>query len=111
MAITRPELVHAASMVKAIAAGKWTSDPPEWAERWDYDDGANTVTPIGRAVQTAEAFIIYFIEVDPTFNQTAFLVSCGLLDAPAKLKGRVNATCHGLCATYCPRCNRTGVKA
>jgi hypothetical protein len=83
MAVSRNEMEHAASMVRAIANGDWTDEAPSWSD-------ASNVYPAPicpeytRAVQTAEAFILFFQAFNPRFDQQRFLQACGLVDAPAK---------------------------
>lgn len=90
--MTRNHFNHAASMVKAIADGKWTDEPPFWAESipdGEVDAGysrVETVDNYTRAVQTAEAFIMLFTAFNPLFDQTRFLQACGLVDVPKKEK-------------------------
>jgi hypothetical protein len=73
-----------ASIVRSILDGEWTNDSPEWSNRWDYNDGANTITPYARAVQTAEAFIHLAEQWNPRFDADRFLVACGLADAKVR---------------------------
>jgi hypothetical protein len=80
MATSRNEMNHAASMVAAIAAGKWTDEPPSWAEM----DGPSDIPNYDRACLTAEAFIIFFQAFNPAFDQQRFLVACGLVEPTAK---------------------------
>lgn len=92
---------QAAKMVKAILDGEWTSDLPAWALfplKDPLDRGFNIVnieidsdygnvpSNFVRAVWTAEAFVILFRQWNPLFDETRFLIACGLVDAPAKRK-------------------------
>lgn len=68
------------SIVRAIRAGKWTNELPDWAPNtltsisvFSEDDGANEL----RAIQTAEAFIILGVATSATFNVAQFLHDCG----------------------------------
>jgi hypothetical protein len=73
--MTKKHFDTAAAMVRAIADGHWTTDPPSWAnvlrcsETDDYS----------RAVQTAEAFILLFREFNAQFDDRRFLIACKLL--------------------------------
>lgn len=80
-------------MVRAILAGDWTFDPPDWAdsERFDasaaeYDHDSELSARYTRAVQTAEAFIILSQAFNPAFDSARFLQACGLVDAPSKAR-------------------------
>lgn len=84
--MTKKHFERAAEMVKSIRDGNWTNEPPSWA------DGDRAYTPrhndlaYRRAVQTAEAFLQLFNEYNPRFDEQRFLVACGLVEAPVKVK-------------------------
>ena len=89
---------HAADMVKAILDGHWTNELPNWAPEQvgepievDTRDSGNVKPSYVRAVWTAEAFIKLFSEWNPLFDQTRFLIACGLVAAPVKAKKRRTA--------------------
>lgn len=88
--MSKKHFVVAAGIVRAILDGHWTDDTPTWANPRALsiafvagDDSGYT-----RAVQTAEAFIKLFHEFNPLFDETRFLVACGLVDTPAKTRKR-----------------------
>jgi len=87
--ISKQHFIRAAEIVKSILEGHWDNSSPDWAERWDYNDGANTITPRGRAVQTAEAFLLLFKEYNPRFDEQRFLQACGLVEVPPKKQKRI----------------------
>jgi hypothetical protein len=75
--MTKPHFDHAASMVRAILAGEWTNELPDWAQSvvaYGYD-----TYPRVRAVQTAEAFLLLFTAFNPRFKRDRFLKACGLI--------------------------------
>lgn len=82
--MTKQTFIKAADMVRAIRDGKWTSDPPRWADRGylgdDYYGGEDGAQDYTRAVQTAEAFILLFQQSNPRFDQERFLIACGLVE-------------------------------
>lgn len=68
------------SIVRAIRAGKWTNELPDWAPRgltaisvFSDEDDLNEI----RAIQTAEAFVILGLATSATFNSHQFLHDCG----------------------------------
>jgi hypothetical protein len=72
----------AASLVRAIMAGRWSHDPPSWCDHDDYDSSNADWDDSGsydytRAVQTAEAFITLFTKLDANFDEAVFLRECG----------------------------------
>lgn len=87
MAVSRNEMEHAASMVKAISDGKWTEEPPSWVDMNDYYP-STIMEHYTRAVQTAEAFIVFFQAFNPRFDVAKFLVACGLQETAAKRGAR-----------------------
>ena len=80
--MTKKPFQFAADMVSSILAGDWTNETPPWSKQSQPFD----VTPYERAAQTAEAFIMLFRAYNPRFDQTRFLIACGLANAPAKAK-------------------------
>lgn len=77
-------------MVRAIRAGKWTSEPPAWCpaegadgERYQITDirtsGEISDDTFTRAIQTAEAFILLAHASHLPFDETKFLRDCGFL--------------------------------
>lgn len=69
-----------ASMVRAIKAGKWTDELPDWAPigadcalQIIGEESGNIL----RAVQTAEAFILLLLADNPRFDVTRFVKACG----------------------------------
>jgi hypothetical protein len=81
---TKKHMESAAKIVKHILLGKWTNDPPEWANHCHMtitvpcNEDAYT-----RAVQTAEVFIILFQgskALEQRFDAKRFLTTCGLKD-------------------------------
>ncbi len=82
--MTKRHFIRAAEIVNAICEGHWTSEPPSWADRHAEDYSA--LGDYGRAVQTAEAFIVLALEFNPRFDTNRFLIACGLADAPVKAK-------------------------
>lgn len=76
---------HMASMVRAILAGKWTTDPPDWAplraaQAADLlQQMSDTDVALVRAMQTAEAFIILIHAEDSAFDVTSFVRACGFI--------------------------------
>lgn len=85
--MTKQHFIEAAAMVRSILEGEWTDEPPGWAEAsrgdWQgsFDEEQEHYT---RAVQTAEALILLFQRLNPRFDQTRFLIACGLADKPVK---------------------------
>src|ERR1035437_863746 len=80
--VTKKVFIRAAEMVRSIRDGNWTNEPPSWADSLlDYH-----IPSKARAVQTAEAFLQLFKEYNPRFDQQRFLMACGLVDAPVKVK-------------------------
>lgn len=91
------DIARMVTMVRAVRAGKWTTELPDWAhkhaetpEGFGLHLGATQV--LGglqempsmfvdelRAVQTAEAFILLAHASDYPFDETAFLRDCGFL--------------------------------
>jgi hypothetical protein len=70
----------AAKIVNAILNGKWTNEPPAWANisRMTSEDFPHSMNhQYTRAVQTAEVFIILF-QINPKFDPRKFLTACGL---------------------------------
>jgi hypothetical protein len=93
MAVSRNEMEHAASMVRAIAAGEWTNEWPSWVVNDSNGNRQTGFAPMDsdygtRAVQTAESFILFFQAFNPRFDVTRFLIACDLQDAPAKRRVR-----------------------
>ena len=93
--MTKQHFVRAAKLVNHIRQGHWTNDLPAWAPRQHTvvevnDDLGNIDSAYIRAVWTAEVFINLFVEFNPRFDRTRFLIACGLADKPAK-KGRTHA--------------------
>lgn len=86
LTMTKCVFEAAAEMVQNILKEKWTDDPPAWTkECYAHLDA----TPgLDRAVFIAEAFIILFSASNPRFDQTRFLVACGLVEKPIKAKRR-----------------------
>jgi hypothetical protein len=89
--MTKKHFEHAAEMVRAILEGHWTGESPAWSPiKWgpeyevDAYDLGNIDRDVVRAVQTAEAFIILAKEFNPRFDESRFLIACGLKDAPKK---------------------------
>lgn len=92
---------RAARLVKSIVDGKWTHEPPSWVpeERiYGTPESEESPTCTGvyegaptdpesvdytRAVQTAEAFIIFFTTFSPRFDRAHFLYTCALGPKPA----------------------------
>lgn len=86
---------HAASMVRSILYGKWTSEFPSWADRHgnivgpievDTEADGNLDANYTRAVWTAEAFILLFTAYNPLFDRDRFLIACGLMTAAKRGK-------------------------
>lgn len=71
--MTKQHMTRAAQIVKAIGAGKWTDEEPDWALLLDTEN-----PEVYRAVQTAEAFIILFQACNDRFDVQRFLIACGL---------------------------------
>lgn len=102
--MTSKHFRRAAEMVRAIAAGDWTNEPPSWAlasKTFGYpaygigdpievstEAHGNISAAYMRAVWTAEFLILFFREHNSRFNQERFLVACGLADAPVKGRKR-----------------------
>lgn len=91
--MTKRHFEHAAAMVKAIKAGQWTNDLPDWAPlrvdgliEVDTESDGNFDANLLRAVWTAEAFVILFTAFNPLFDVNRFLIACRLKDKPAKGK-------------------------
>ena len=109
--MTKQHFQAMADIVKAIRDGKWTDDSPSWA------NPRLTGSPIPcywRAVQTAEAFILIAERFNPLFNRDRFLVACGLVAAPVKVR-KVRTPTLGACSCKrgierdnCPACEGTG---
>ena len=76
---------HMAAMVKAILNGEWTDSVPHWASLQELGCTYHT-TVYERAVQTAEAFIILASKWNADFDVRRFLIACGLVEKPAKVK-------------------------
>lgn len=89
--MTKKVLNHAAALVKSIRDGKWTNERPAWGvpPGWTIPQRGRwfLVDDWDRAAMTAEAFILLARTFDPRFNETRFLIACGLLERPAT-KGR-----------------------
>ena len=79
--VTKKVFIRAAEIVKSIRDGHWTNEPPAWADNLVIMSHSYT-----RAVQTAEAFLMLFKEYNPRFDEQRFLVACGLVNAPPKVK-------------------------
>lgn len=82
---SRSDYEFAAGIVSAIRTGGWTPDPPTWADNTrfvttDMLIDNNIDTAYTRAVQTAEAFILFFQSGDALFDVRSFLVACGLAE-------------------------------
>ena len=82
--MNKKHFIRAAEIVNAIRQDLWTSEPPHWADR--HAENYSALGAYGRAVQTAEAFIVLATEFNPRFDTNRFLIACGLVDAPAKPK-------------------------
>jgi hypothetical protein len=93
--MTKQHFIRAAEIVKSIRDGNWTNEPPSWSDSDRYslsihDDchaPYDVAVSYTRAVQTAEAFLLFFKEYNPRFDERRFLSACGLVEQPAK-KGR-----------------------
>ena len=97
--MTKKQFERAAEMAKAILEGHWTNEPPVWChDSSHYRLHTCASTGYTRAVQTAEAFLGLFQEFNPRFDQQRFLVACGLVNAPVKIKAvrRVHRMGNGL---------------
>lgn len=87
--MTKKHFIDAAAIVRNILNGEWTSDLPPWAKRAGavdalmFDEDAMSYT---RAVWTAEAFIMLFTSHNPRFDTQRFLIACGLMDKPVKVR-------------------------
>lgn len=81
-AITKGSFIQAASMVRDVLQGGWTSAPPPWADKTRYMEGSGLFAQsecYTRAVQMAEIFILLFTHANPRFDRDRFLDACGLL--------------------------------
>ena len=79
--MTKQHVIRAAAMVKAIHDGEWTNEAPAWSPMGAYPDYGVHTWPQVRAIQTAEAFIMFFRR-SPHFDRTRFLDACGLGPKP-----------------------------
>ena len=84
--MTKKHFERAAEIVKAILEGHWTTELPNWAPSYCLQGNAHDIYDPTRAVQTAEAFLLLFKEYNPRFDQQRFLVACGLVNTPVKVK-------------------------
>ena len=94
--MTKKHFIDAAAIVKNIVDGNWTTEPPSWASArygsvtdWSSSTDWDSNIPDGsytRAVQTAEVFIMLFSSHNPRFDVNRFLIACGLMAQPAKVK-------------------------
>lgn len=79
--MTRKHFIDAAEIVRNILGGVWALDSPSWATDVDipvYDHESELSARYLRAVWTAEAFIVLFREHNPRFDESRFLIACGL---------------------------------
>jgi hypothetical protein len=69
-------------IVRAINAGKWTDDLPNWANAnltvTTFDDEHEEASAL-RAVQTAEAYTVLRLSADGAWDMFSFLRACGLV--------------------------------
>lgn len=89
--MTKRHFILAARMVRAVLAGEWTNEFPDWADRIvsnhdilgiEVSNGLGNISVnYTRAVWTAEAFILLFAQDNPRFNRETFLRACGLVEA------------------------------
>lgn len=93
--MTKKHFIRAAEIVKAISEGRWTREPPLWADAEMYgwtgsEIGCwyDTEIDYTRAVQTAEAFIILAQAFNHRFDVQRFLVACGLVEPVVKKRGK-----------------------
>lgn len=87
--MTKRHFHAAAEQVKAILAGEWTNELPSWVDQefvvhHAWIKAPSTRSPMLRAIQTAEAYILLFTRFNPQFNVETFLVACGLKEKPSK---------------------------
>ena len=80
--MTKQHFIRAAEIVKSIRDGDWTDEMPSWAEKYR----ASGYFARDRAIQTAEVFLLLFKEYNPRFDETRFLVACGLIEKPAQVR-------------------------
>lgn len=74
--VTKQHFQLAAEQVRAILNGEWTDDLPSWATG---DLPGVTTSNAIRAIQTAEAYVLFFQHANPRFNADRFLMECGLI--------------------------------
>lgn len=80
--LTKGTFINAAQMVREVLLGRWSYDPPSWADKSRYLEGSGLFVQAEnytRAVQMAEVFILLFTNANPQFDRDRFLDACGLL--------------------------------